>query len=148
MRVVVFGSRDWDDYHMLGVVLNGFNHAYEDLTIIGGKARGADEMGERFYQRNVRPGLTFEAFPARWNEHDTEGSSLVPCQCVNTDGTCKVAGVRRNAEMAAASPDYGICAKDGFDHTLRKGGSEDMYRRLTRIGVPVMVLSHGPAVSQ
>lgn len=146
MRVVVFGSRDWNDYMAIGVLLKGFSAAYPTLDVIAGGAAGADDMALVFCKRNQREGLTFHHYPATWNVHDRDGLTPVPCSCPAEWRTCKLAGFRRNQQMVdEGQPEYAICAKDGFDLTLKKGGSEDMWKRLTKAGITPVLISHGPS---
>ena len=70
IRIIVAGSRDFDDYSLLKLTLkeyiNGLDIAdLSQVVIISGAARGADTLGEYFaydYQIAVRK------FPAKWDE--------------------------------------------------------------------------------
>lgn len=80
-KIIVAGSRGFDNYQMLHDKLQQITHNYDNtqLEIVSGTARGADQLGERYAaQYNIK--LT--KFPADW---DTFGRS---------------AGYRRNKQMA------------------------------------------------
>ena len=65
-RVVVAGSRSFDDYdklaYELDVVLKGKKH----ITIVSGTARGTDRMGERYAAEH---GMSIDQFPADWGAY-------------------------------------------------------------------------------
>lgn len=81
VKLVIFGSRDFDDYCTLVEWMYALTHTYAlDIDeIVCGMARGADLLGARWARAN---GVPIKEFPADW---DTYGKS---------------AGYRRNAEMA------------------------------------------------
>lgn len=97
LRVIIAGSRDFDDFQKL---MNSCNDILSKITdqhnnldkirIISGTARGADWLDEQ-YAKNA--GYEVSRFPADW------------------DGLGKRAGYVRNAEMAKyamADGNYGI----------------------------------------
>ena len=77
MRVIVAGSRTITDYAVVieAIRLSGFNIS----TLISGKARGVDTLGERYAKEH---GIPIEEYPALWNTYG------------------KSAGYRRNVQMA------------------------------------------------
>lgn len=77
MKVIIAGSRDFDDYEALkaGIIESGFGIT----EIISGGARGADALGERYAEENS---LALSIFPADWDKFG------------------KSAGMIRNKEMA------------------------------------------------
>ena len=83
LRVIIAGSRDFNDYKLLkksAIEIITKKTMLPDLTrIISGGARGADTLGERFA-----------------NEMGLEISRFIP----DWDGLGKRAGYVRNAEMA------------------------------------------------
>jgi hypothetical protein len=121
-RVLVTGSRDWDDYVLLttSLVQVVIDHAAEhDLTgpidwvtvIHGACPSGADNMADNFCR-----GVTnwdVERHPADWKRHG------------------KSAGFRRNAEMVQSRPD--ICLA-----FIKKGskGSTHCAEQAEKAGVP------------
>lgn len=83
-KIIVAGSRDFNDYQLLERELIKFMKELglndnQDIEIVSGTARGADKLGEQFGRKH---GYAIKQFPANW---DTYGKS---------------AGYRRNADMA------------------------------------------------
>lgn len=81
-KLIVAGGRDFMDYTKLEEALTqvAFNvYPDKDVSIVSGRARGADAMGYHFAIEN---GVKAYSFPAKWKEH---GQS---------------AGFIRNSEMA------------------------------------------------
>lgn len=144
MRVLVSGSRYWEDYKTLQVVLAGFNALYEQLTVIEGGAPGADQLAQLFVANRKRPGLELLTFPARWNVHDREGATPVKCQCAQGRKLCKLAGPRRNQLMIdEGRPAVLVSFKDNLHPHLANGGSEDMIKRAQQADLYVMHVDHG-----
>jgi hypothetical protein len=80
-RVVIAGSRNWNDYYQFCYILRRFLHwiGPDNVVLISGNAsRGADAMAIRFAMENDFP---FETYDAEWDEHG------------------KAAGFIRNIEM-------------------------------------------------
>lgn len=67
MKIIVGGSRDFDDYSLLKEKLDLFfrNLDKEDIEIVCGKARGADTLGEQYALEN---NLKITYFPADWSK--------------------------------------------------------------------------------
>jgi len=66
MRIIVAGSRDFDDYLLLETKLDFYIGSHQATQIVSGTARGADQLGERYAK--IR-GLPIERFPADWDTH-------------------------------------------------------------------------------
>lgn len=124
IRIIVAGSRDFDDYSLLKLTLkeyiNGLDIAdLSQVVIISGAARGADTLGEYFtydYQIAVR------RFPAKWDELG------------------KRAGWVRNAEMAKyAAEKHGVLFAfwDG-----KSRGTKNMIDLANRYGLEVHVVNY------
>ena len=96
MKVVIAGSRNFYKYELLkqrcDEVLCDFIINGESIEVVSGKARGADELGERYAAER---GFPIKLFPAEW---ETYGNR---------------AGVIRNAEMAGYA-DTLIAFWDGY----------------------------------
>lgn len=109
-RVLICGSRDWDDIHAIRMALVKLTPT---ATIIHGAAPGADTaaawLAEDF-------GFTVEAFPADWKRHG------------------KRAGILRNLAMLDTNPDLVLAFQKngsrGTQHTI-----DEARRR----GIPVTV---------
>lgn len=79
MKIIVAGSRKFNNYYLLKTKLNNILANKDDIEIVSGTADGADKLGER-YAEQYKFKLT--KFPAKW---DLYGGS---------------AGYIRNEEMA------------------------------------------------
>lgn len=79
MKVIIAGSRNFNDYDLLKVNITRILQSIEGIEIVSGTARGADQLGEQ-YAKEFK--LTIKRFPADWDKHG------------------KAAGYIRNEEMA------------------------------------------------
>lgn len=81
MKLIVAGSRDFDNYDRLSDILDTvwLESELYPLEVVSGGARGADRLGERWADE---AGCTVKRFPADWETHG------------------KAAGIMRNIEMA------------------------------------------------
>lgn len=139
MRLLVCGSRDWDDEKILNIVLTGIMHSYESLVIIEGEARGADTMARVWAQKN---GLEFVKFPANWRTHADREFCTRRCR---DSETCYGAGPRRNQQMLdEGHPNGWLAFKDHLNITLSHGGTEDMITRCKKLALPGFVVGRGP----
>jgi hypothetical protein len=83
-RILVTGSRDWDDAETLATALD--EHAKPGSVLIHGGARGADRLAGRIWDDWIQDGIDLlpaEVYPADWSRYG------------------KAAGYRRNAHMVA-----------------------------------------------
>lgn len=64
-KVIIAGSRDFNDYSFLKEKLDILlSEIKDDIEIVSGKARGADQLGEKYAkERNY----SIAEFPADWN---------------------------------------------------------------------------------
>ena len=65
-RLVVAGSRDFNDYNLLCSTLDqiiGELKSEYNVTIVSGTANGADKLGEKYAEKH---GLKIERHPANW----------------------------------------------------------------------------------
>ena len=125
LRVIIAGSRDFNDYKLLkksAIEIITKKTMLPDLTrIISGGARGADTLGERFA-----------------NEMGLEISRFIP----DWDGLGKRAGYVRNAEMAKFAVEdgnYGVLIAfwDG-----QSRGTKHMIDLAKRYGLEVHVVNY------
>lgn len=82
IRVIIAGGREFSDYQHVCKVMNHLTRTVDEITVICGKARGADSLGERWAKEN---GHAIEEFLPDWDKHG------------------KSAGYKRNAQMAKAA---------------------------------------------
>ena len=120
VRVIVCGSRDWTDYRMILEKLRELPRR-PPVTIVHGAARGADMLADA---AAGTLGLQVEPHPADWT------------------GRGRRAGVERNALMASLGADLVLAFKDGFDFSLRTGGTENMVRLAAALNIPYRIYSH------
>ena len=79
-RVIIAGGRDFKDYDLLVKTMNHLlSNIKDDITVVCGKARGADTLGEQYAKEY---GYSVQYFPADWDRYG------------------KAAGYLRNTEMA------------------------------------------------
>jgi len=81
-KVIIAGSRNFDNYHYLKAVCDYFLDGIReegDIEIVSGMARGADAQGEMYA---LSSGFKLTRFPAHWNKYG------------------RSAGYKRNTQMA------------------------------------------------
>jgi len=63
-RVIIAGSRDFNDYKILSEVCDFMLQNKSDITILCGGARGADKLGEKY---GLEKGYKIDYYPADWS---------------------------------------------------------------------------------
>lgn len=91
MKVIVAGSRSFNDYQLMENKLGKILKNQEEVIIVSGTARGADKLGERYADNN---GYDVIEMPADWDKYG------------------KSAGYKRNEHMAQIS-DAAVIFWDG-----------------------------------
>jgi hypothetical protein len=123
MRVLVCGSRDWDDESVIFNILSMLfmNHAHPGLVVIEGGARGADRAAAKWAdQPGFLPPVKHEQYPADWEKHG------------------RAAGYIRNQQMLdEGKPDVVWAFHDDLSQSR---GTADMVRRAKKAGIPVYVV--------
>lgn len=115
MRVLICGSRGWQDKQAIRDLLHRLDFDHGTCTIIHGDARGADRIAAAAapnYGHRVEP------HPAAWQLHG------------------KRAGYLRNAEMLASGIDHVYA----FRSAGVSRGTDQMVALATEAGVPVTVV--------
>lgn len=79
MKVIIAGSRNFDDSYLMMIKMDKILENLPEVEIVSGGAKGADTLGEQ-YAKTYGHGL--KIFPADWNKYG------------------KSAGYIRNEEMA------------------------------------------------
>lgn len=110
MRVIVTGSRDWDDARTIRIALARF-HGPDTVLVHGACPTGADAIADAFGREM---GWTVEPHPADW------------------DRWKKSAGPRRNREMAELGGD--VCL--AF-HRNNSRGTQNMINNCEKNSIPV-----------
>ncbi len=120
MKVVVCGSRDWNDIVIIRDRLVRLQDQFPDATIIEGGCDGADIMARRV---SIAIGLDLVEFPANWTKHD------------------KAAGPIRNIKMLDTKPSLVIA----FHNDLSKSkGTKHIVDEARKRGIEVEVISRAP----
>jgi len=135
VRVIVTGSRDWDDPRVVREAIVSRLRVLPnrtDTTIVHGAARGVDNIAA--FEANML-GFRVEPHPADWDEHDRDGVSGVRCLCRDHAPVCPAAGPRRNEAMARLGADLCLAFPNG-----PSPGTTDMIRRAGQHGIPVEII--------
>ncbi len=129
MRVIIAGGRDFDNFDLLEfevirifkkLKLENYFIACNDITIVSGNARGADQLGEKFANKYH---LKLERFPADWDRFG------------------KSAGYKRNQQMSTyAKEDNGVLI--AFWNGSSKG-TKHMIDIANKDGLKVFVVLYG-----
>jgi predicted Rossmann-fold nucleotide-binding protein len=114
MRVIIAGSRDFDDYEFMKKELAEFAKECPITEVVSGTADGADTLGEKYAEEN---GLPVTKFVPEW------------------DKLGKIAGNIRNEKMAQ-NADACIVFMKGFSQ-----GSQNMADTARKYKLPTRVLS-------
>lgn len=124
MRIIVCGSREWNNFKAMNFELVALYAStdFKNITIVHGDCHGADKMAGAIAQRL---GMTVEPHPADWA------------------GRGKIAGPERNRLMASLGADLVLAFKDDFDPEMKRGGTENMVKLAIEAGIPVRVFSNG-----
>lgn len=69
MKTIVAGSRSFNDYDYLSLILS----CLEVTQVVSGAARGADTLGERYAKEHKIP---IKQFPADWTTHGKRAGYL------------------------------------------------------------------------
>lgn len=117
-KVIVAGSRDFNDYELLKPKLDALLQNKDSVQIVSGGARGADSLGEQYAKEKS---LDLKIFPADWDYYG------------------KSAGFKRNSEMAQYA-DALVAFWDG-----KSKGTEHMINLAKRNGLQVRIVNFGVA---
>ena len=136
IRIIIAGGRDFTDFDYLErSTFEVIEHVqarhikdYPFVTIISGKARGADTLGEKF---GSKYGLNVKEFPADWDKYG------------------KKAGFIRNEQMGNYAIENGnssailIAFWDG-----KSKGTENMISIAKRLGMEVHIFHYTPYLNK
>jgi len=90
-RVIVAGSRTFYDYELLKSKLDKFlSNIKVPIEIVSGRAKGADQLGERYADER---GYKVKMFPAQWTKYHRKAGPIrneQMAQYVSPDGACVV----------------------------------------------------------
>lgn len=114
-RVIIAGSRDFNDYEVLQTVCDNLlakKKQTHNIVIISGTAKGADSLGEQYARER---GYAVKRFPADWQQYG------------------KAAGPIRNRQMTDIA-DALIVFWDGYSK-----GTQDMIMEAKKKGMAVRI---------
>lgn len=63
MKVIIAGSREFNDFELLCKVCDKILSSQKNVEVVSGTARGADRLGERYAKER---GYSIKQFPADW----------------------------------------------------------------------------------
>jgi len=116
MKVIVAGSRTFNDYDMMKSVLKKFEQEVSLITeIVSGGAKGADSCGEVYALENH---IKLTIMNADWDRYG------------------KSAGIMRNAKMA----DYGDCLLAFWDE--ESSGTKNMIQQMRKRRKPLQIINY------
>lgn len=95
MKVIIAGSRSFNDYDKLKEFCEKVLANQDDIEIVSGTAEGADKLGERYAKEK---GYVLTEFPAKWK--DLEAKPCFVRYDKNKEPYNVLAGLNRNEEMA------------------------------------------------
>lgn len=72
-KVIVAGSRTFNDYGLLKEKLDYYLSNYKNVEIVSGTAKGADQYGERYAKEK---GFSIKKFPAQWDKYGKKAGYL------------------------------------------------------------------------
>jgi hypothetical protein len=134
-RVLVTGSRGWDDDHYIATVLAEIKATefFADAVLVHGAAKGVDTIAAEAW-RDL--GGRVEAVPAKW------GGCVDRCppghrKSKGGRSWCPTAGHRRNADMVARGADLCLAF-----HRGNSSGTADCIRRAHAAGIAVRVFDY------
>lgn len=64
MKIIIAGSRDFNDYTLVKSTINIISAKVDNIEIVSGGARGADSLGEKYAYEHC---LNLKIFPADWS---------------------------------------------------------------------------------
>lgn len=123
-RIIIAGSRSFDDYDLLRRECNNYLGGSKDrykFVILSGGAKGADRLGERYAEEC---GFDIEWHHANWKKYG------------------RSAGIKRNKEMAKRA-DVLIAFWDGFSH-----GTKNMIKTAKEADLIVKTIMVNPGTVQ
>lgn len=115
-KVIIAGTRDFNDYNLLKMKLDKIlSNITDDIVIVSGKARGADTLGEKYAKEK---GYQIAEFPADWEKFG------------------RSAGYKRNVQMAEYA-DACVCFWDG-----RSPGTKHMINIANQYKLQIRVVKY------
>jgi len=101
MRILITGSRDWDDLELIEEVLSSYAFFYlgQDVTLVSGACpTGADRMCEVFAGSE---GWTIERHPADWEKYGKRAGFVRNAEMVERGADVCLAFIKNNSKGAS-----------------------------------------------
>lgn len=107
IRLAIVGSRTFNDYATLNMILNKFKSEYslKYIQIISGGARGADAFGERYANINNIP---TKIFRADWNKYGKKAGIIRNVAIIKN---CDICIAFWDGESHGTAHDLELCNK-------------------------------------
>lgn len=119
LRLLVCGSRDWENKDLIKQEILELQKQYEIEVIIHGACRGADLMSGQVAKEL---GIPMQQYPANWSLHG------------------KSAGPKRNQQMIdEGNPNFVLAFHDDIDESK---GTKDMVLRAQKHNIPFKVVRY------
>ena len=142
MRMIVAGTREFADLVLFKASINkvlvqlrqdGLWDKKEDITIVSGMAKGADQFGIDYANQH---NLTLAEFPAKWEDFSTP-DCLVKVNKFGNTYNARAGNIRNQGMAEFAKLDNGVLLAfwDG-----KSKGTEDMIRKAKKIGLKVFII--------
>ena len=119
MRLLVTGSREWQDENLIEATLRRIHAATPIEVLIHGDARGADRIAASVARRL---GIEVLAFAANW---ERDGRAAGP--------------IRNSVMLREGKPDTVLAFHDAIETSK---GTRDMAQKARRAHLPVEIVTH------
>lgn len=113
MKIIVAGSRDFENYELLKNKLDKLLINQKEVQIVSGGCRGTDKLGERYAKEN---GYSLKIFKADWGKYG------------------KKAGPLRNKQMAEYAEGLVAFYKEGSK------GTKNMIEEAGKMGLKIRII--------
>lgn len=106
IRILITGSRSWDNIHYIRSTFVSLADAYgDDITLVSGACpTGADRLGEMVASEL---GWNVELYPADWNTHGKRAGFVRNSAMIDTDPDIVVGFVRNKSKGASMTVNLG-----------------------------------------
>lgn len=98
MRILVTGSRDWEDFGMIWSALNKVAEPFSTL-VSGACPTGADRMAEEWAE--CQPDVTVELHPAEWEKYGRRAGFIRNDEMVKLGADVCLAFIRNGSKGAS-----------------------------------------------
>lgn len=132
MRLIIAGTRSFNDYKMLRFLALDFIKDEKDVEIVSGMAQGADKLGEQFAKEF---GFPIKQFPANWALYGRSAGPIrneemaqyaTHCLCFwdgQSSGTKSMMNLAKEYGLKLATVLYSNGKKNGGNKGGKTGGS-------------------------